>query len=325
MHRSVCTIAVRFGSCLFAAIVFVAAGVALAQEAAAPISGIAAPNFAPGVLTTIAPDIDPEDTFSIHDVVELRAAAALAREPKTDSKSSTLYEMAGDVVFRHDVWSLELSFKPLRMVYVDVPQPTGKMQRKLIWYLVYRVRNTGAALGSVPQEDGSFQAASIKAQPQRFIPQFALASQDHDRQGNRVRKEYLDRLVPAAIPIIRRRELSGGEVLNSVEMAEQMLQAEQGRAQGGLWGVALWEDVDPEIDFFSVYVGGLTNANRWKDKPGELPSRGRKIFRKTLQLNFWRPGDALGENEREIRYGSAPGESEAYGTAEGVAYHWIYR
>jgi hypothetical protein len=44
-----------------------------------------------------------------------------------------------------------------------------------------------------------------------------------------------------------------------------------------------------------------------------------------LQLNFWRPGDALSENEREIRYGSAPGESEAYGTAEGVAYHWIYR
>ena len=94
--------------------------------------------------------------------------------------------------------------------------------------------------------------------------------------------------------------------------------------------MAIWEDIDPEIDYLSVHVGGLTNAYRWKDAPqgfqeGDPPGKGRKFFRKTLQLNFWRPGDAVAENEREIRFGVAPGAAEAYGTDVGVAYRWVYR
>jgi len=312
-----------------AAALFVAASTAWAQDAARSLSELSTPQFATGVLTTIEPEIDPEDTFGVHDIVELRVDDSLAREPDLNTKSRTLFEMAEDVVFRRDVWCLELSFKPLRMVYVDVPQSSGKMQRKLIWYLVYRIRNTGVALGPKELDDGSFSTASTEAGPQRFIPQFVLASQDIDRQGNRVRKEYLDRLMPAAMPLIERREFSGGKLLNSVEMAEQMLDPETGRTQGGQWGVAIWEDIDPEIDFLSIYVGGLTNAYRWKDaedfQSGDPPGRGRAFYHKDLQLNFWRPGDALAENEREIRYGSAPGAAEAYGNAEGVAYRWVYR
>lgn len=329
MYRSASVSPICRWSCLLTAVLFASAGVAMAFEAAVPAAESAAPQFALGVLTTIEPNVDPEDTFGEHDVVELRADAGLAREPNLNTKSRTLFDMSQAVVFRRDVWCLELSFKPLRMVYVDVPQPSGKMQRKLVWYMVYRVRNTGVALGPEQQDDGSYQAVDVEAGPQRFIPQFALASQDLDRQGNRVRKEYLDRLVPAAMPVIRRREFSGGKLLNSVEMAEQMLKPESGRMQGGLWGVAIWEDIDPEIDFLSIYVGGLTNAYRWKDaedfQAGGPPGKGRKFFRKALQLNFWRPGDSVAENEREIRYGPAPGAADAYGTDEGVAYRWVYR
>ena len=49
------------------------------------------------------------------------------------------------------------------------------------------------------------------------------------------------------------------------------------------------EDVDPNIDFVSVYIKGLTNAfrlGRSTDDPSKL---------KTLQLNFWRPGDTVAE------------------------------
>ncbi len=316
----------RFGRCLLAAMMIAAAGVAWAQEG----SVSAGPQFAPGVLTTIEPNIDPEDTVGVHDVVELRSDAALSREPLLNTKSRTLYEMSQQVPFRREVWCLELSFKPLRMMVVDIPQASGKMQRKLVWYLVYRVRNTGAASVPVEQNDGSFTTVSAAAQPHRFIPQFVLASQDTDSQGNRIRKEYLDRIVPAAMPAIERREMPRGELLTSTEMAERVLEPESGRTQGGLWGVAIWEDVDPDIDFFSVFVGGLTNAYRWQDAPegfqaGDPPGKGRTFLRKTLQLNFWRPGDELAENEREIRYGAAPRRSDAYGTAEGVAYRWVYR
>ena len=84
-------------------------------------------------------------------------------------------------------------------------------------------------------------------------------------------------------------------------MTEQLLAAEKGRAIGGLWGVAIWEDVDPQIDFFSVYVSGLTNAYDWRDSSEGLQAgapvaaRPQVHTHKQLQLNFWRPGDAYAE------------------------------
>ncbi len=302
-----------------------------AVELRAQDAEVRGPNqFAPGVLTTIKPSIERGDTISRHPIVELRSNKQLAREPKTTSKSQTLYEMAKEPRFRHDIWALELAMKPLRMMHVDIPQPSGRAQRKLIWYLVYRVRNTGAGLSSVEQEDGDFMTIEKSVDSLRFIPQFVLVSQDRDAQGNRVRKAYLDRILPAAYEAIRRRELPRGELLSSVQMAEQKVLLEKGRSIDGLWGVAIWEDVDPEIDFFSVFVGGLTNAYHWNDPPGEHQlgdplGHGRQITRKTLQLNFWRPGDEYAENEQEIRFGVPHGKANRYGVDEGVAYRWLYR
>jgi hypothetical protein len=83
------------------------------------------------------------------------------------------------------------------------------------------------------------------------------------------------------------------------------------------------------MDFFSVYVGGLTNAYRWEDsgayQHGNPPGRGRRFERKILQLNFWRPGDELLLDEREIRYGVPLGKSQLYDVADGVAHRWVYR
>ena len=290
----------------------------------------ASPNFPAGVLTTIPPDIDSRDTVSVHDLMEIRANTKLQREPTTDTKSRTLFEMAKAIPFRRDIWCLELSFKPLRMLEVDIPSRSGKMQRKLVWYLVYRVRNTGAGLSPQEQEDGTFVETEKAADAVRFYPQFVLTSQDRDREGKRIRKAYLDRLIPVAVQAIQRRELPDGELLDSVQISEHLLEAETGRAIGGRWGVAIWEDIDPKIDFFSVYVTGLTNAYDWQDsaddfQAGDPPGQGRRFTRKQLQLNFWRPGDAYAEDEREIRFGTAPGKADLYGAAEGVAFRWVYR
>ena len=306
-------------------------GFALSSGASAQdILNSVSPRFAPGVLTTIPPDVTREDTVSIRDMIEVRSNLALEREPFSTTKSRTLYEMAQSIHFRRDVWCLELSFKPLRMTYVDIPQLSGKMQRKLVWYLVYRVRNTGAGLGPQEQADGTFASQEGLQGELQFVPHFLLTSQDRDRKGEPVRKAYLDRILPAAILVIQRRELPRGKLLNSAQVAEVILAPESGRAVGGVWGVAMWEDIDPEIDFFSVQIGGLTNAYQWQDPPGEFqlgdpPGKGRRLLHRNLQLNFWRPGDSYAEDEREIRYGPAPGKADLYGTGEGVAYQWIYR
>ena len=67
-------------------------------------------KLAPGVMKTIDPMRTLEETVSRHDVVGL-----LAVDPK--------FDWAKDIAFRRDVWVLEFQFKPMRMIWVDVPQP----------------------------------------------------------------------------------------------------------------------------------------------------------------------------------------------------------
>jgi hypothetical protein len=100
---------------------------------------------------------------------------------------------------------------------------------------------------------------------------------------------------------------------NSVEMARDIAVGQT------LWGVATWEEIDPRIDRFSIYVQGITNAYRWKDDPAQYKTGAnrdsyRKLLLKTLKLNFWRPGDEFNQQESEIRRGF-PGESD---------YEWVY-
>ena len=137
-------------------------------------------------------------------------------------------------------------------------------------------------------------------------------------------------MIPAAVAAISQREKLGRMLLNSVEIAEQPIPVSDGRIDKSVWGVATWVDVDPRIDFFSVFVGGLTNAYQWTDNPaayhpGDTPGRGRRFTHKMLQLNFWRPGDELEPNEREFRYGVPLNKSDLYGVGDGVAYRWVYR
>lgn len=329
LYRSIQLSSLQLG---LATLLVLLAGSALSVQTASAqeVDKNAAPTFAPGVVTTIEPEVATADTVSVHDLVELQADARLDRDPKIESKSRTLFEMSKSVQFRRDVWCLEFSFKPLRMLFIDVPQPSGKMQRKLVWYMVYRVRNTGAGLSPEQQEDGTFSATEKATDSVRFYPQLVLTSQDRDRDGKRIRKAYLDQIMPSALLAIQKREMPSGKLLDSVQMSEHMLEVQAGRAVGGQWGVAVWEDVDPNIDFFSVFVGGLTNAYQWQDSPegvkvGDPVGTGRKFTRKLLQLNFWRPGDAYVEEEREIRFGQAPGKADLYSSGEGVASRWVFR
>jgi hypothetical protein len=287
-------------------------------------------DFAPGVVTTIPPNFEPEETVSTHDLVEIRANADAKWQPELMTDSRTLYGMSQGVKFRRDVSCLEFAFKPLRMIHVNVPGPDGKLERKLVWYLVYSVRNTGETLKPVEQPDGVFTTEAGKGGPVRFVPSFVLESHDLTADGQPIDKSYLDRVIPAAMTAIRARETRGQSLLNSAEMSQQMLEPSDGRPDNRVWGVATWTDVDPRIDFFSVFVGGLSNAYRWEDPAGAYhagnpPGTGRKFTRKTLQLNFWRPGDEHLQDEREIRLGVARGKGDLYDVSEGVAYVWVYR
>lgn len=279
--------------------------------------------FAPGVETIIPAIVDPAETVSRHPVVELRSQKGLDWSPELLTKSRTAYNLAKQARFRRDVWQLEFGFKPLRMLRLN---PVDGGPQKLVWYLVYRVKNTGDAWRPVSDEQsGEFSVQRVDAGPLRFSPHFVLQSQDVAPGGGKVFRSYLDRVVPGALQAIKRRELRDRPLLTSVEMPLKPL----GPGEEA-WGVAMWEGIDPEIDFFSVFVRGLSNAYDWTDPPGafkegDAPGKGREFVRKTLQLNFWRPGDRFLQHEDEVRYGVPPGRGALYGTADGVAHQWLYR
>jgi hypothetical protein len=284
------------------------AGAARAADGAGPFRALA-----PGVEITIPPDRQEAETVSKKDVVEiLKGIPGLDWSPKFSAETETLRALATNTVFRRDIWCLEFTFKPVRMITVDVPVAGGKMQRQLVWYMVYHVKNTGAHLKPTKQEDGTF-AIQPADREVRFFPQFVLES--HEFQ-----KAYLDRIMPAAVAAIQQKEDPNRKLLNSVEIGSKLVPLSTGLLDKSVWGVATWTGVDPRIDYFSVFVEGLTNAYRWDDaesgfKPGDPPTSGRRFEQKNLMLNFWRPGDEYTEDQRTIHYG-IPGK---------VDYSWVYR
>ena len=312
------------------------AGVLLAGTAE-PSCGQQSRPLAPGVLTVIAPEQQKEETFSgPQPVVEIvNGMSELDWTPHFDPKSDTILERARNVIFHRNIWSLEFAFKPARMIQVDIPQPSGKMQRKLIWYMVYRVRNTGYAMQPQPTQDRwrqtLYDVRAVNYQTRRFFPHLVLYSHEY-------KKEYLDRVIPAAQAAVQRREDPGVKLYNSVEITRVAIPLSDGRLSRSVWGVATWEDVDPRIDFFSVFVRGLTNAYQFEDpegayKPGDAPGTGRVYRFKNLQLNFWRPGDSVLEHEREIKFG-VPIDANAalqqrilerYDLPRRLDHRWVFR
>ena len=215
-----------------------------------------------------------------HDVVELRVDPNLRwnPEPENLAASRTVYGMSTNVKLRREVSCLEFSFKPLRMIDVDVPQPSGRMQRKLIWYMVYRVRQYGP--GSQARRQGSGRLCG-RDRPGRARFASCLISSLKRKiapaAGEQVEKAYLDRVIPAAIDAIRHRELQGRHpLLNSVEMAEQDLRSATNASIAACGAWPCGKTSIREIDFFSVYVGGLTNAYRWDDPPGRTSRATRR-------------------------------------------------
>jgi hypothetical protein len=275
-------------------------------------------KLGPGVETTIAPKFDANDTVTQHDIVEIQSAGPeIEWKPETQSPTTTLKARTQNIPFRRNTWYLEFTYKPLRMIEVDFPTADGAMEKKTVWYMVYRVKNLGGHLQPALQGDGQTYVNQLMDYDVRFFPQFVLESHEY-------KKAYLDRVLPLAVEAIEHREDPNRRLLDSVEISKQPIPLSKPGEDKSVWGVATWTDIDPRIDYFSIYVKGLTNAYRFIDPPGaykydvknpDPPGKGRRIAQKTLKLNFWRPGDTYDLNEREL-YSGIPGK---------VDHEWVFR
>ncbi len=290
--------------------------VAISAVLATVVAVGGAPDATPFGLTVVAPPPAPPgaeasaaDTSFRSDLPEITSGLrARAWKPRQSAPSATLVERGRQREFLRDVWCLEFAFKSPRMIDVDVPVAGSKMRRKRIWYLVYRVRNVGGRRTVVDPAEPTQRSTEKFETPIRFLPHFVLESMEPlaDGEGLASFRGYLDRLVPAALGPIAAREKLRQQLFDSASMAETEIQPGDER-----WGVATWEDIDPRIDHFSIYVRGLTNALRWRLRPGtavgpdDRPGAHTEEALQALRLDFWRPGDERGQPEEEIRVGFA--------------------
>ena len=211
--------------------------------------------LAPGVLTVIPPDPQYEETLSgPMALVEIaKGLTEMDWQPNFEAKSRTAFERSRLAVLRRQVWNLEIAFKPMRTIVVDVPQPTGKMQKKVIWYIVYRVRYLGNDMIPEAAKDEwgheLFDAKPVTQEGWPFFPQFVLASHDFS-------KSYQDRIIPAAKKQIEEREMRGEKLLNTVEISRQPIPLSTADNPQEVWGLATWEDIDPRLTYFSVLHQG---------------------------------------------------------------------
>jgi len=343
-------------------LLFFSFGVALpGQETSAQ------PFLPPGGLRPIPPNIDYESVVVRTDMTELLAllkAAPELRDPALLGEVRFQPDIwAKEIRYVRDIWCLQFSFKPVRIIEVDIPNTEGNYDKKQIWYLVYNVKNLGpaeldekqinSALGSavpagnernfpvptdttlnevprsapliVRQQTGVFAPQSGSSEAIRFVPQFILATnrlvlgtepvEDPETgktewKTNTTEAAYTDCVIPLALLAIQKREGMEAMPETAVTISQKTIKPGE-----DLWGVAMWTDVDPRINEFSIFVSGLTNAYLWANKKedGEYVNKGkigegRIIMRRVLKLDWWRVGDSNSQNESQIHFGSKDGK-----------------
>lgn len=280
-------------------------------------------KLAPGVVTVIRDaNIDDAAIDETREFSELLSVLSPPDwTPNFDATTETLAEKAKKVGFQRKVWALEFGFKPLRSISVGGQN---------IYYLIYFVRNSGEA--RTPDKSGAIDQISGKAEPIRFIPSFAI--QAHDRK-----RAYRESVRPDVVSMIASKERASRILHDSFSISRMDVPVSTSTKDRKVWGVAVWDNVDPKADFLSVFVGGLTNAYQWeppKDGYDKTKTWAEQdtVKSKTLQLNFWRAGDDVAIKDEEIRYGLPiyPNDPERqqkifemYKVDQPIRHRWIYR
>lgn len=207
---------------------------------------------------------------------------------------------AEELLGQTNLWVLEVDFKKPRMISVLVTDPkTGQKKQEWIWYLAYRAINRPITrrvdkTDTDPQND-------YDVQPRRplFVPEFTLVT---TKGAGGAASIVNDTVIPEAEPLIRAREKR--ELKNSVTAVREIPQLTPvgAPAEDVIYGVAMWRGVDPETDFFTVFMGGFSNGYRITKGPDDRPL----VERRTIMQEFWRPGDRFDQKEIEIRLKGSP-------------------
>ncbi len=211
-----------------------------------------------------------------------------------------------------DLWIAEVQFKPVRYRRMEVTNPrTGDRTMELVWYMVYRVipRDPTELAGDSRDElvkklsdpnllpQNPIEEASRRSLQ---VPRFILRTDDAGSQ-----ETYIDEVNLEIQRTILAREFRNRaadlRMLNSVqaitEINEPVSVNDPDQVGNALYGVAVWRNVDPTTDYFTVTMTGFSNAYRIsQNAAGETV-----VEQKVIVQKFGRPGDEFNQQENEFR------------------------
>ncbi len=199
------------------------------------------------------------------------------------------------------LWVMEVYFKPLRMIAVDLTNPqTGKKEPQYVRYLVYRAINR--PLASLAVRNPPVNQLDSPVLPPKFIPEFTLVTTDGETP-----QVVQDRILPEALAAINLRERRNYSTSVGVVTDVPTATAPGDPQEKMLYGVAMFTGVDPEADHFTVYLTGFTNGVLTV----AAPDGSTAVQHKTIEMKYIRPGDEFDLLEQEVRLREQP--------------RWIYR
>ena len=171
-------------------------------------------------------------------------------------------------------WVLDFRFKDPRLIVADVPA-RGK---KVCWYLWYQVINK-------------------TNKPRRFFPVFELVTRDRNTR-------HRDQFLPTVHEAIREIEdpMNFYKIKNFASISEEPIppSKKDDAVMRTVTGLAIWDDIDPDANFFDIFIAGLSNGYTITDPVA--PGTPDVVRRKTLQLAFKRVGDRFDMKSSEIQF-----------------------
>jgi len=268
-----------------------------------------------------------------------------------------------------NLWVYSLRFKSVRMMQIEVTDPKTKQPRTdLVYYLIYEAVNREIERNAEDPRTTPANAFDAPLGPELFVPEITFVIEDEVTEllSSNYKRVLRDEVIPEAQKRIEGRERM--TLRNSVQAVGPVppTVAKDDPKPATYYGVALFRNVDPKMDFFRLVFSGFSNgyklvkgpvsydeltslaadgslkvsdqvwngdlAKDWRAaaEVGDLfnagkvppanadasdwyysvsPDRGdatARVWRKTLVVHYWRPGDEFDQNEREVRRKGEP-------------------
>jgi hypothetical protein len=211
-----------------------------------------------------------------------------------------------------DLRVMELQFKPLRMMWVEVTNPkTGAKERKEVWYLVYRAITRPSEKRPDVSDRTPVNAVDPPPKPTLFMPEVTLQVYD-DPDFTVPLDSHLDQVIPEALAAIRAVEQRPPEQYVEMQIEDHLTIIQPFPAaiaedapieeQKWIYGVATWTGVDPETDFLQITMRGFSNA--FELRPARDGSE--QPWRKVITQKFSRRGDRLDPDQKEFEFIGEP-------------------